>query len=121
MEYLSRHISDLKTGWFGKIKVDTKWTSALAAPKPLSGTPQFRVPNGAVVADQTMVSLEFCSTRGRSLSAACMSVNPVVHNKTIQHRCASFPNVEELKFFVKAGRYIGISVLAIQPYKPTAQ
>jgi hypothetical protein len=56
MEYFAQHTSELKSGWFGKVKVDTKWTSALAAPKAFSGTPQFKVSKGVVVEDQTMVS-----------------------------------------------------------------
>lgn len=55
MEYLRGHTADLKSGWFGKIKVNAKWSSSFAPPGPFGGPIQFNTVKGDVVEDQMLV------------------------------------------------------------------
>lgn len=55
VEYLRRHASGLKSGWFGDIKVQTKWSSAFAPAGPFGGAISFATVKGAIVEDQLLV------------------------------------------------------------------
>jgi hypothetical protein len=59
MEYLKMHTSDLKSGWFGKIKVNSRWTSAMAAAGPFGGPVTFSTVKGEVVEDQLLVRPQY--------------------------------------------------------------
>jgi hypothetical protein len=90
MEYLKEHSSDLKTGWFGtvKVKVNSKWTSALAAPGPFGGAPRFTPAEGDILEDQMLARRPHLALQALARGLLLLR-GTLVHMSCSAPRCSS--------------------------------